>query len=95
MLFVQHVVVFGAALDSSLLGSIGTSCAALTFFTSMTCVTISSDVLLTRSGRSTEGICRATRGSMMKFFPVAALTASATCVRSASLKFGVMGCAAS
>ena len=31
-----------------------------------------------------------TRGSMMKFFPVAAATASAICVMSASLKLGVM-----
>src|SRR5579864_1187038 len=31
-----------------------------------------------------------TRGSTMKFFPVAAATASVICVMSASLKFGVM-----
>jgi len=36
--------------------------------------------------------CARTRGSMMKFLPVAALTASAICVISASLKFGVMRC---
>src|SRR4029077_20633103 len=34
-----------------------------------------------------------TRGSMMKFLPVAADTASAICVMSASLKLGVMRCA--
>jgi hypothetical protein len=34
--------------------------------------------------------CARTRGSMMKFLPVAALTASISCVMSASLKFGVM-----
>src|SRR5256886_11911040 len=37
--------------------------------------------------------CARTRGSMMKFLPVAALTASAICVMSASLKLGVMRCA--
>ena len=36
--------------------------------------------------------CARTRGSMMKFLPVAALTASAIWVISASLKFGVMRC---
>ena len=37
--------------------------------------------------------CARTRGSMMKFLPVAALTASAICVMSASLKLGVIRCA--
>src|SRR5215467_12704357 len=37
--------------------------------------------------------CARTRGSMMKFLPVAALTASAIWVMSASLKLGVMRCA--
>src|SRR5256885_7274899 len=37
--------------------------------------------------------CARTRGSMMKFLPVAAATASAICVMSASLKLGVMRCA--
>src|SRR6185312_64222 len=36
--------------------------------------------------------CARTRGSMMKFLPVAALTASAIIVMSASLKFGVIFC---
>src|ERR1700730_2805447 len=34
--------------------------------------------------------CARTRGSTMKFFPVAAATASVICVMSASLKFGVI-----
>src|SRR2546421_2610786 len=37
--------------------------------------------------------CARSRGSMMKVLPVAALTASAICVMSASLKLAVMCCA--
>ena len=44
------------------------------------------------SSASSDSIvtCARTRGSRMKFLPVAALTASMICVMSASLKFGVM-----
>ncbi len=45
--------------DCGIIGRrIGTSCPAETFRTWITCVTISSDVELTLSGRSLAGICR-------------------------------------
>ncbi len=49
----------------------GTSSAALTFLTAMTWVTISSEVALTRLGRSIEGICRASASGTIfsMFFP--------------------------
>jgi hypothetical protein len=59
---------------------IGTSWTALMFRTVMTCVTISSDVALTRSGRSMEGEVRALAIGMTRtMFPVSTAVKPWTC----------------
>ncbi len=47
----------------------GTSCAALTFSTAMTCVISSSEPVFTRSGRSMFGICRALASGTILMMP--------------------------
>ncbi len=59
---------------------IGTSCAALTFFMLMICVTISSDVLLTSFGRSLAGNWRASVfGTILMTLPAGTATYPYTC----------------
>ncbi len=58
----------------------GTSCAALTFFKLTTCVTISSDVELTLSGKSLAGNCRASVfGTILMTLPAGTATYPYTC----------------